>query len=126
MKSFKATKEMENRGMENELRTLENRSDSIKYIANTYGVDSRFNEAIEESSELIQAICKYRSKYKLFTALGHDVPELKAIINEIADVKIVIAQLEYLFNIENVVDSEIERKIELQIQEINDEEQSLG
>lgn len=112
--------------MENELRTLENRSDSIKYIANTYGVDSRFNEAIEESSELIQAICKYRSKYKLFTVLGHDVPELKAVINEIADVKIVIAQLEYLFNIENVVDSEIERKIELQIQEINDEEQSLG
>lgn len=126
MKSFKTTKEMENKGMENELRTLENRSDSIKYIANTYGVDSRFNEAIEESSELIQAICKYRSKYKLFTVLGHDVPELKAVINEIADVKIVIAQLEYLFNIENVVDSEIERKIELQIQEINDEEQSLG
>lgn len=126
MKSFKTTKEMENKGMEIELRTLENRSDSIKYIANTYGVDSRFNEAIEESSELIQAICKYRSKYKLFTVLGHDVPELKAVINEIADVKIVIAQLEYLFNIENVVDSEIERKIELQIQEINDEEQSLG
>ena len=66
-----------------------------------FGTDSQMNMAIEECSELIDALCKFRRK-----RVGSiDV------ITEIADVQIMCEQLAYMFGDEKVSD-ERKRKIE--------------
>lgn len=54
-----------------------------------YGVDSQLNIAIEEMSELIKEICKNKR--------GNE--NKKEIVEEIADVYIMLEQLRFIFNI---------------------------
>lgn len=55
---------------------------------NTYGKESQCNVAIEEMSELTKEICKnFRGR-----------PNTDSIAEEIADVKIMLMQLELIFN----------------------------
>ena len=67
-----------------------------------WGVDSQLNQAIEECAELIQAINKFRR--------NNDRDNL---LEEIADVEIMIGQLKIILNdsasIGNIVDSKINK-----------------
>jgi vacuolar-type H+-ATPase subunit D/Vma8 len=56
-------------------------------IIDVYGSDHQQDKAIEECSELIQAICKYKE------CLDY----LENIIDEIADVEIMLNQLKIIF-----------------------------
>ena len=94
----------------------------IEQIANTYGWDDQCQVAIEECSELIQAICKHRRRHSHWKLLNmFDCPEREHIIEEIADVEIMLSQLKYFLGADEEVEQEIEKKLERQIQRIKDE-----
>lgn len=62
-------------------------------IINHYGVDRQYNQLIEECSELIQAICKYKRDDLLQS--DNDIVTTANIIEEIADVENLIEQLKF-------------------------------
>lgn len=59
-----------------------------------YGNENQVDVAIEEMSELIKALIKFRR------AKGCGIAELTAIIEETADVEIMLAQLKMIFDID--------------------------
>ena len=73
-------------------------------FAEHYGVYSQQIKTIEECSELIQAICKCENK--------------NTIIDEIADVEIMINQLKIIFDCFGEVEERIEYKINRQLERI--------
>lgn len=73
-------------------------------IANHYGKNSQILIAIEELSELTKELCKYKRNYNRRNEL----------IEEIADVEIMIEQLKCLFDIHTEVSNEIDYKLERQ------------
>ena len=66
-----------------------------------YGFEAQMQMAIEEMSELMKELCKY------FRYAEND----KEIVEEIADVKIMIWQMEMLFNYKDKVNRIMEKKI---------------
>ena len=80
-------------------------------IANHYGYKSQSLIAIEEMSELTKEICKF----------GRGQSNLDALVDEIADVKIMVEQLEYLFGVSNKVDARIDYKLERQLKRMEHE-----
>lgn len=79
--------------------------ESCVQIANHYGIESQELMAIEEMSELTKEICKRRR--------GNDNRE--KIIDEIADVKIMITQLEHLLDMSKEVSLRIDYKCQRQL-----------
>ena len=75
---------------------------SIKKIADHYGYESRSNHLVEECAELIQAVSKYR---RATACAGQPLAEdkkavaLDNLIEEIADVEIMLEQVKYLLQI---------------------------
>ena len=95
----------------------------IQYIADHYGYEPQSRQLIEELSELIQAICKHNRAFagKRFSKLSK-CPEKDAITEEIADVEIMIAQIEYLLGVSAMkLDNMIEQKLDRQIERIKNE-----
>lgn len=84
-----------------------NRALDIVYIANHHGYDKQTIKAIEEYSELIQAIIKFRTR---------ESEEFKQnIVEEIADSYIMTAQLVYLLDlkaddIEDMIEAKLKRE----------------
>ena len=75
----------------------------IRETVETFGSSSQIDMAIEECSELINALMKYRR-------CRVDVPD---VVTEIADVQIMCAQLEYMFAGDSkIVDAERLRKMD--------------
>ena len=72
----------------------ENRDFMLLDAVNTFGADTQLDIAIEEMSELIKAIIKYR-RYNTPVTLG-------AVCEEVADVLIMMEQLRIITNSENV------------------------
>lgn len=66
-------------------------SDDIKSIADHYGNENQIDKTIEEMAELTQALVKYKH-------CGGDIFKEK-VIEEIADVEIMLEQLKYLLKI---------------------------
>lgn len=77
-------------------------------IIDEYGSDKQQDIAIEECSELIKAICKYKR------TLDH----VEDIVDEISDVKIMLAQLEIIFDCSGAVEDRVEYKINRQLERI--------
>ena len=99
----------------------------IEQIANTYGWHDQCQVAIEECSELIQAICKHRRRFSHWSLSNmFDCPERDHIIEEIADLEIMLSQLKYLLNADEKVEQEIEKKLDRQIQRIKEDGYELG
>lgn len=79
-----------------------NISHELKKIADHYGYEEQSLQLIEECGELIQAICKYR---RAVLGKGQPVAEgvkeiaLESIIEEIADVEVMLEQVKYLLQI---------------------------
>lgn len=94
------------------------REEKIRYIADYYGLKEQLAQTREECAELIQATSKYdRSK----TGLDLIRAEEK-IAEEMADVTIMLAQLEYLLKNHVEVGYNIQRKLDRQIKRIRDEQ----
>lgn len=88
----------------------------IRQIADHYGLNNQMMQAIEEMGELTQAIVKvYRN--------GLD-NERDGLIEELADVEIMIEQLDYLLG-DNQIEKVKEYKINRQINRIAQEETKI-
>lgn len=90
--------------------TLPNKYEDVLWAAiDTYGRDAQTDMCIEECSELIKALLKYRR-----LAEGDVIKNMETIANireEIADVQIMLWQMEMLYGY-GCEDGEIDRKID--------------
>ena len=96
----------------------------IKKIADTYGYDAQSRQCIEEMAELTQAINKmWRAKNNVVNAttsteiMRYDAIFLnkkKNLIEEIADVQIMLWQMEYLLNADviPIIEQKLDRQLE--------------
>lgn len=92
--------------------------EKVEYIAEHYGYEKQSRQTQEECAELIQAINKLaRSKEEGIEA---EVKALKSVIEEMADVKIMVNQLAHLLHAEADVTIAAEKKIERQIGRIRE------
>ena len=77
-------------------------SELNKETAKHYGYEAQSNQLVEECAELIQAVSKYR---RATAGVGQPVAEdkkaiaLENLIEEIADVEIMLEQIKYLLQI---------------------------
>jgi NTP pyrophosphatase (non-canonical NTP hydrolase) len=92
----------------------------IRYIANHYGYESQSRQCIEEMAELTQAINKLwratQSKCKGVGKVDMISEAIQRVAEEIADVEIMIAQLQELLGIDDervmgIVDMKLDREI---------------
>lgn len=88
----------------------------LNTIVETYGSDKQEDMAIEECLELIKAILKFRRS----NAKDSDLRD--AVIDEIADVQIMLTQLGIIFNCVEEVNERIDFKIDRQIGRIKERE----
>lgn len=88
----------------------------LNTIVETYGSDEQEDMAIEECSELIKAILKFRRS----NAKDSDLRD--AVIDEIADVQIMLTQLGIIFNCVEEVNERIDFKIDRQMGRIKERE----
>lgn len=98
--------------------------EAIQKIARHYGYDAQNRQCIEEMAELTQAINKmWRAKNNAVNAaneiekMRYDAIFLnkkKNLVEEIADVQIMLWQLEYLLNadVEPIIEQKISRQLE--------------
>ena len=85
---------------------IENKQNFYKDLVNYFGERNQLIIAIEELSELQKEICKIlREKDK--SRIG-----LNSLIEEIADVKVMIEQLEFIFNCKDDVEFMMNQKLE--------------
>ena len=88
----------------------------LNTIVETYGSDKQEDMAIEECSELIKAILKFRRS----NAKDSDLRD--AVIDEIADVQIMLTQLGIIINSVAEVEERIDFKINRQMGRIKERE----
>ena len=86
-------------------------AEKIRAIARHYGKEPQMGVAQEECAELIQAISKIRRK-------GETVETLDNLVEEIADVSIMCAQLEELFGVRASVAWHMHQKLDRQLERI--------
>ena len=95
------------------IRVIEPRTgaEKIRAIARHYGKEPQMGVAQEECAELIQAISKIRRK-------GETVETLDNLVEEIADVSIMCAQLEELFGVRASIAWRMHQKLDRQLERI--------
>ena len=81
----------------------------LKYIANKYGKESQLRQLQEECAELIVASSKILRKSD---------KAINNLIEEIADVRVMVEQIEYLYGIKNLVEDKMEYKLQRQLERI--------
>ena len=86
-------------------------AEKIRAIARHYGKEPQMGVTQEECAELIQAISKVRRK-------GETVETLDNLVEEIADVNIMCAQLEELFGVRASVALRMHQKLDRQLERI--------
>lgn len=100
---------------------------NIIAIANHYDYDSQSRQLIEEMAELTVAINKlwrverFCDRKNIMDIKGFSYPEIKKIIEEIADVEIMLSQIKYLLGCNDEVEQEKERKILRQLERMKEE-----
>jgi hypothetical protein len=95
--------------------------DKIKHIANHYGIENQLKKTMEELSELGNETFCYMIA---FLGRDEDITTI-SLIDEIADVKIMLAQLEYLLEFEEEVNDRVEFKLNRQMDRIKLEKESV-
>lgn len=88
-------------------------AEKIRAIARHYGKEPQLGMAQEECAELIQAISKIRRK-------GETGETLDNLVEEIADVSIMCAQLEELFGVRASIAWRMHQKLERQLERIEE------
>ena len=87
----------------------------IEYIAEHYGYEAQSRQCIEEMAELIQAINKLwnmrngGNEAEYMEAMDH-------VVDEIADVSIMLKQIKYLLGLNSHVENRIDKKVNRQLQ----------
>lgn len=91
----------------------------IQYIADHYGYESQSRQLIEEMAELTVAINKaWRKTFDTVDKIPN-MDDEERIVEEIADVEIMITQIEYLLGVSDMkLDNMIEQKLDRQIERI--------
>lgn len=101
----------------------------IRFVAQTYGKKKQAMQAIEEMSELTKELCKFLRFAARAGAARAGIFELdnekllqnyRNIVEEIADVKGVMEQLEYMFSSPGEINFLMEQKLDRQIMRIQD------
>lgn len=92
--------------------TLEEADIALHYIAKTYGLDAQLNKTKEELGELNIAIDEYKGIKE------NETQKYKNMVDEMADVIIMVCQLEILLNTGEDVQNRIAYKIYRQIDRI--------
>jgi spore coat protein CotF len=82
-------------------------TEQIKQIADRFRLDQQLDKTIEELSDLQRELRDYLFSYKM----DEDDITTCQVADKVAEVKIMIAQLEYLLEIEEDVKSGIELKL---------------
>lgn len=95
----------------------EERSSIYLRCIETYGAKAQVDMAIEEMSELIKALLKYRRATDMQKPTARE-----DIIDELADVKVMTKQLEMIFNAEKETQDRIDYKVSRQIQRLEQKE----
>lgn len=97
------------------------KTDKIKIIADHYGYEAQSRQCIEEMAELTQAINKF------WRACGNGQKTEKSIqdcrdnlVEEMADVQIMLWQMEYLLLSGQEVNQMIEKKLDRQLERIEE------
>ncbi len=95
--------------------------EKIRFIADSYGYDAQSRQCIEEMAELTQAINKFWRKSKSDRCKKEDF-ELarKNIVEELADVQIMLWQMGYYILSANEIETVIEEKLDRQIRRIQE------
>ena len=96
--------------------------DKIKQIADHYKLEHQLGKTLEELSELSQEIRDYKFDLRME---ADDITACR-VVDEIADVRIMLAQLEYLIGIEEEVRERIKLKADRQIKRIENEINCVG
>lgn len=78
-------------------------TEGVKKVADHFGYEAQSNQLIEECAELIQAVSKYRrakanGQYNAELASKEQIA-LENLVEEIADVELMLEQVKYLLNI---------------------------
>lgn len=96
--------------------------EKIEFIANHYGYDAQSRQCIEEMAELTQAINKW------WRVCGHGQNTEKSnqecmdnLVEEMADVQIMLWQMEYLLLSAQEVNQMITQKLNRQLERIKEE-----
>ena len=94
----------------------------IQYIADHYGYEPQSRQLIEEMSELTVAINKYWRSKNYGGSIEKTTDAEKKVIEEMADVLIMIWQIKYLLGVQEGELSHImEQKLDRQIERIKNE-----
>lgn len=94
-------------------------TENLKKIADYYGIENQEKQLIEEMSELNIAIIKEWRYYNRYLHKKTTPEKLRDnMIEEMADVKLVLNQIIYLMSAEKEVRDIMEQKIERQIHRI--------
>lgn len=89
---------------------------ALRSFIKHYGHIKQLEVAIEECSELIKAIVKYIRNDVHMSPENVSTGHIKAIIEEIADVEIMLEQLKIIFDCHEEVEEEITYKITRQVE----------
>lgn len=88
---------------------------SVHIIADHYGLMQQIDICIEELAELIKELVKFKRN----SELSYDSC-VETIVEEYADVQIMLEQIKYLFNItDDIIDTEITNKVNRQLHRIS-------
>lgn len=99
----------------------QNIKDFTHKIADNYTIDSQIDIAIEEMSELIKELIKYKRTYRQDNVSGEY--DFSTIIEEYADVEIMLEQLKYLFKLsEESIKQSMNEKLRRQFNRIVEED----
>ena len=90
-------------------------AEGIEKIADYYGADHQMDKTIEECAELIQAIAKLKC--------NDDINILEDVVEEMADVQIMLDELVYSLDCEEDMKKVIEYKVKRQLKRIQEEKE---
>lgn len=97
----------------------------IERIAEEYGYDAQSRQCIEEMAELTQAINKFWRKQlgcgkTGLEGAGFRNEEYRNLVEEIADVQIMLDQMKILLDCEESIHEVVEEKLNRQMERINE------
>lgn len=96
--------------------------DSICRIADHYGFDKQLEKIQEEIGELIAAISRLRASTDASGCISEDSKEWANFIEELADVQIMVYQMIYLSDADEMFNAFLNNKIYRQLARIKSEE----
>lgn len=101
------------------MKNMKNLNTVIQVIADTYGYDAQSRQCIEEMAELTQAINKLWRKQESGQSTKKDINAcMDNIVEEMADVQIMLWQMAYLLDAEII--PHIEKKLDRELERISE------